>query len=138
MSKTMLEVSWSFIWRSILNLVCWSSRSSYFIGVALIHVHREGGMGGACPSEIYHAESSILTHPIPPFLMYMYMPDIKEWKYSPVNKMNFWFSCPLTWNFCLFINKFYGMYIQWKIVFLLVVSLLGGIAEAEQGGTAAC
>ena len=66
MPKTMLEVGWSFILWSMLYLESWSSRSSYFIGVALIHVHREGGMGGACPSEIYYSESSILTHPTLP------------------------------------------------------------------------
>ena len=35
MSKTMLEVGWKFILWSMLFLEGWSSRSSYFIGVAL-------------------------------------------------------------------------------------------------------
>ena len=35
MSKTMLEVGWSIILWSIFNLEGWSSRWSYFIGVAL-------------------------------------------------------------------------------------------------------
>ena len=35
MSKTMLEVGWSFILWSMLYLEGRSSRSSYFIGVAL-------------------------------------------------------------------------------------------------------
>ena len=35
MSKTMLEVGWSFILWSMLYLEGWLSRSSYFIGVAL-------------------------------------------------------------------------------------------------------
>ena len=34
MSKTMLEVGWSFILWSMLYLEGWSFRSSYFIGVA--------------------------------------------------------------------------------------------------------
>ena len=34
MSKTMLEVGWCFILWSMLYLEGWSSRSSYFIGVA--------------------------------------------------------------------------------------------------------
>ena len=34
MSKTMLEVGWSFILCPKLYLEGWSSRSSYFIGVA--------------------------------------------------------------------------------------------------------
>ena len=34
-SKTTLEVGWSFILWSMLYLEDWSSRSSYFIGVAL-------------------------------------------------------------------------------------------------------
>ena len=32
--KTLLEVGWSFILRSMLYLESWSSRSSYFVGVA--------------------------------------------------------------------------------------------------------
>ena len=35
MPKTMQEVGWSFIFWSVLYLEGWSSRSSYFIGVAL-------------------------------------------------------------------------------------------------------
>ena len=34
MSKTMLEIGWSFILRSMLYLEDWSSRSIHFIGVA--------------------------------------------------------------------------------------------------------
>ena len=35
MSKTMLQVCWSFILWFMLHLEgCWSSRSSYFIGIA--------------------------------------------------------------------------------------------------------
>ena len=34
MSRTMLEVGWSFILLSMIHLEGWSSRSSYFIGMA--------------------------------------------------------------------------------------------------------
>ena len=39
MCKTVLEDGWSFILWSMLNLEDWSSRSSYFIGVALVSIN---------------------------------------------------------------------------------------------------